>query len=252
MMLFSQCAPTVSPVTLNAIVQTESSGNPYIVANISDGISKSFSNKGSAVAYLNALAKSGKHFSAGLMQIYSKNFKALGLDNENVFDPCKNIKAGAEILTKNYLAKKGGNEQENLLKSLSEYYSGNSTRGFKKEAQFNNTSYVERVMKNAYVVPELRVDKPENAKATKEQSVQEKGNQSFVSHSQTGMFLEIIRMNKFANVNRFVFALFFMVFSGFAAAAGGLDSATNALTNVKTGFLLLLVLVLLFICFIAS
>lgn len=41
-------------------------------------------------------------------------------------------------------------------------------------------------------------------------------------------------MNKFANVNRFVFALFFMVFSGFAAAAGGLDSATNALTNVKT------------------
>lgn len=79
-MLFSQCAPAVSPVTLNAIVQTESSGNPYIVANISDGISKSFSNKGSAVAYLNTLAKSGKHFSAGLMQIYSKNFKALGLD----------------------------------------------------------------------------------------------------------------------------------------------------------------------------
>ncbi|WP_246769636.1 hypothetical protein [Escherichia sp. E2593] len=94
------------------------------------------------------------------------------------------LKIGADILTKNYLAKKGGNEQENLLKSLSEYYSGNSTRGFKKEAQFNNTSYVERVMKNAYVVPELRVDKPENAKATKEQSVQEKGNQSFVSHSQ--------------------------------------------------------------------
>ncbi len=59
-------------------------------------------------------------------------------------------------------------------------------------------------------------------------------------------------MNKFANVNRFVFALFFMVFSGFAAAAGGLDSATNALTNVKTWLLPLLVLVLLFICFIAS
>ncbi len=187
MMLFSQCAPQVSPVTLNAIVQTESSGNPYIVANISDGVSKSFRNKGSAVAYLNVLTSRGKHFSAGLMQIYSKNFKALGLNNETVFDACKNIKAGADILTKNYLAKKGGDEQENLLKSLSEYYSGNSTRGFKKEAQFNNTSYVERVMKNAYVVPELRVDKPENAKATKEQkeqSVQEKGNQSLVSHSQ--------------------------------------------------------------------
>lgn len=45
-MLFSQCAPTVSPVTLNAIVQTESSGNPYIVANISDGISKSLNRPG--------------------------------------------------------------------------------------------------------------------------------------------------------------------------------------------------------------
>ncbi len=48
------------------------------------------------------------------------------------------------------------------------------------------------------------------------------------------MFLEIIRMNKFANVNRFVFALFFMLFSGFAAAGGGLDSATNAITNLKS------------------
>ncbi|MCZ5009193.1 transglycosylase SLT domain-containing protein [Escherichia coli] len=55
---------------------------------------------------MNTLAKSGKHFSAGLMQIYSKNFKALGLDNENVFDPCENIKAGAEILKKTILLKK--------------------------------------------------------------------------------------------------------------------------------------------------
>lgn len=48
------------------------------------------------------------------------------------------------------------------------------------------------------------------------------------------MFLEIIRMNKYSKVNRFFVALFLIMFSGFAAAGGGLDSATNAITNLKT------------------
>ncbi|EEX3860445.1 lytic transglycosylase domain-containing protein [Escherichia coli] len=182
--LFVSCAPLVAPNTLNAVIQTESSGDPFRIANISDGVSLRFKKIEDAISYAKKLDNAGKRYSAGLMQIYNGNFNFYGVSAETIFDPCTNIKIGADILTKNYLAKKGGNEQENLLKSLSEYYSGNSTRGFKKEAQFNNTSYVERVMKNVYVVPELRVDKPENAKATKEQSVQEKGNQSFVSHSQ--------------------------------------------------------------------
>ncbi|EDW8942689.1 lytic transglycosylase domain-containing protein [Salmonella enterica subsp. enterica] len=183
-MLFEQCAPAVSPVTLNAIVQTESSGNPYIVANISDGVSQSFADKDAAVAYLNALDKSGKRYSAGLMQIYSANFKALGLDTKTVFEPCENIKAGAKILTDSYLSKKGGSEQDNLLQSLSEFYSGNTTKGFKKEPQFNNTSYIERVTKNAYIVPELRVSKNDEAKATKEPGIQENSKQGTVIYTQ--------------------------------------------------------------------
>ncbi|EAB9751978.1 conjugal transfer protein [Salmonella enterica subsp. salamae] len=58
-------------------------------------------------------------------------------------------------------------------------------------------------------------------------------------------------MNKFSNVNRFVFALFFMMFSGFAAAGGGLGSATNALANVKTwlfGFVGIAALVYMLYC----
>ncbi|MCE5165621.1 lytic transglycosylase domain-containing protein [Plesiomonas sp. PI-19] len=155
-LLFQQCAPEISPVTLDAIVKTESSGNPFAVANIDDRISRSFSDKASAIRYINTLSKEGKKFSAGLMQIYSGNFKALGLDNNTVFDACENIKAGAKILRQNYEKAKGDSEQERLDKAISMYYSGNEFRGLKKEAEYSNTSYVERVRNKAYKVPALK------------------------------------------------------------------------------------------------
>lgn len=90
------------------------------------------------------------------MQIYSQNFSVYKVDNSTIFDPCTNIKVGAQILTENYESQKEGDVQTNLRKSLSKYYSGNETRGFKKEKQFDNTSYVERVEKKAYAVPALK------------------------------------------------------------------------------------------------
>ncbi|ECL7789975.1 TPA: lytic transglycosylase domain-containing protein [Escherichia coli] len=154
--LLSQCAPDVSPVTAMAVIQTESGGNPYVVANVSDGVSKAFDDEKLAVAYVNDLSRHGKTYSAGLMQVYSKNFSAYQVDNSTIFDPCTNIKVGAKILTENYESQKGGDVQTNLRKSLSMYYSGNETRGFKKEKQYDNTSYVERVEKKAYAVPALK------------------------------------------------------------------------------------------------
>lgn len=153
--LYLLCAPDISPVTLDAVIKTESSGNPYQVANISDGVSRSFNNSDAAVNYLNDLKKNGKRFSAGLMQIYSGNFTALGLNNTTVFNPCENIKGGAHILKENYEKQTGNDTQTKLLKSLSMFYSGNDKTGFKKEKQFRNTSYVERVSKHAYAVPAI-------------------------------------------------------------------------------------------------
>ena len=40
--LISQCAPDVSPDTMNALIMTESGANPYVIANVSDGTSKYF------------------------------------------------------------------------------------------------------------------------------------------------------------------------------------------------------------------
>ncbi|MGL4928268.1 MAG: lytic transglycosylase domain-containing protein [Plesiomonas shigelloides] len=161
-LLMEQCAPNISPVTLDAIIKTESSGNPYVVANIDDGTSHKFKSQPEATRYINALSRDGKRFSAGLMQIYSGNFPALGLDNNTVFDSCTNIKAGAKILTNNYESIKEGNEQEKLNKALSMYYSGNKTRGLKKEPEYANTSYVERVRNKAYKVPALRAEPTNN------------------------------------------------------------------------------------------
>ncbi|HCB1657219.1 TPA: lytic transglycosylase domain-containing protein [Citrobacter farmeri] len=164
-LLFEQCAPDVSPVTLDAVIQTESAGNPYVVANVDDGTSHKFNSQPEATRFINSLSQQGKRFSAGLMQIYSGNFEKLGLDNNSVFDPCTNIKAGAKILVENFDSAKEGSEQERLKKSLSTYYSGNETRGFKKEPQYSNTSYVERVQGKVYKVPALEPDQQNQSRS---------------------------------------------------------------------------------------
>ncbi|EJJ6850741.1 conjugal transfer protein, partial [Escherichia coli] len=47
---------------------------------------------------------------------------------------------------------------QKILRALSLYYSGNESTGFIKEKKFNNTSYLERVIRNAnnYIVPSIR------------------------------------------------------------------------------------------------
>jgi len=154
--LYLTCAPEISPITLDAVIKTESGAHPFKIANITDETSHTFDNLNDAIVFSESLSKENKRYSAGLMQIYSGNFKTLGLTNTTVFDPCENIKAGAKILKENYTKQKGEDSQLNLLKSLSMYYSGNEKTGFKKEKQFRNTSYVERVQKHVYTVPALK------------------------------------------------------------------------------------------------
>ncbi|MFP1455824.1 hypothetical protein ACLB1O_29460 [Escherichia coli] len=53
---------------------------------------------------------------------------------------------------------KEGSSNQKILRALSLYYSGNGSTGFIKEKKFNNTSYLERVIRNAnnYIVPSIR------------------------------------------------------------------------------------------------
>lgn len=161
--LFSQCAPNVSPITLHALVGVESAGKPYVVANVSDKTSHSFDKKEDAIKFVNGLAEKNKTYSAGLMQIYSKNFDSYKLTNETVFDHCTNIKVGADIFSKCYekaLKENPSDKQGALRKAASCYYSGNMTRGFEKE-NWDGKSYVQRIELKAeknYSVPEIQIN----------------------------------------------------------------------------------------------
>lgn len=172
--LFFQCAPDVSPVTLNALIGVESEGKPYVVANVTDNTSHYFDNKEKATSFLNKLSSQNKRYSAGLMQIYSGNFQAYGLTNESVFDHCTNIKAGAAILKDCYVraTKETEEPQEAIRKAVSCYYSNNFTRGFKQEA--DGKSYVQRIeskVNKDFAVPEIKVGSGEQKNSTPDKNV---------------------------------------------------------------------------------
>lgn len=158
--LFSQCAPNVAPETMAALMATESSGSPYVVANVSDDTSHRFDTESEAIEFTNKLKDQGKKYSAGLMQIYVDNFNGYNVSNETIFDSCKNIEVGADILRGCYVraSKKEKDPQIALRKAFSCYYSGNFTRGFKEEK--GGSSYVQRVESKvnnskSFAVPEI-------------------------------------------------------------------------------------------------
>lgn len=176
--LFSQCAPDVSPITLHALVGVESAGKPYVVANVTDKTSHYFDKKNDAIDFVNGLAANNKTYSAGLMQIYSKNFAGYNLTNETVFDHCTNIKVGADILNKCFekaLKENPNDKQGALRKAFSCYYSGNMTRGFKKE-EWDGRSYVQRIELKAeknYSIPDIQVKGQVIKKAPEKSTPQE-------------------------------------------------------------------------------
>jgi|TARA_R110001606_G_scaffold399162_4_gene581191 hypothetical protein len=101
--LLQACAPNVAPATMNAIIQVESSGDPYrIGVNSGARLSRQPTNRADAIATVRGLQARGANFDAGLMQINSANMRKYGLTAESVFDPCTNIRVGAAILTDNY------------------------------------------------------------------------------------------------------------------------------------------------------
>ena len=96
------CAPAVDPVTMAAVVKQESGGQPWVVNNNTTRKSMAFASKAAAVAAAVAAVGRGESVDMGLAQINSKNLPALGLTVEQVFDPCTNIAAGANILAAGY------------------------------------------------------------------------------------------------------------------------------------------------------
>lgn len=149
--LAQQCAPSVHPGTMAAIVRVESGGNPYAIGVVGGRLQRQPKNKEEAIATAQALEKGGWNFSMGIGQVNRYNLARYGLTYETVVDPCQNLKAASGILSECYSRASAHKEHKDnaMQAALSCYYSGNFTTGFRH-------GYVQKVVSNApKAVPEL-------------------------------------------------------------------------------------------------
>lgn len=130
--LAARCAPSVAPSTLRAMATVESGLNPHAIGVVHGRLARQPRNLPEAISTVMALRKQGARFSAGLVQIYVKNWPAYNLDHESVFEPCANLRAAAGILTDCYkrASARGSEAQVALRHALSCYYSNNFVTGY--------------------------------------------------------------------------------------------------------------------------
>ena len=117
-----ECAPKVAAVTMAAIVQQESGGNPLALHDNTTGRSYRPANLADAARLARTLIQAGHSVDLGLAQINSRNLPALGLDANQVFDPCSNLHA-AQVILLGAWSQSGGS----LRGALSAYNTGNTT-----------------------------------------------------------------------------------------------------------------------------
>jgi len=142
--LAAQCAPSVAPATIAAIVRTESQGNELAI-NV-NGLSRKVAQPTSvaqAIEVARFYVAKGYSVDLGLGQINSRNMKALGLTWDTVFEPCTNIAAAGAVISGNYRSVSAGLHPQRALRiALSMYNTGSQSRGF-------SNGYVSRVVGNA-------------------------------------------------------------------------------------------------------
>lgn len=143
-MLAATCAPNVHLSTLRPLIRHESRANIYAInVNGTYSLSKQPTNKEEAIATASWLKENGHDFDAGLGQVNVRNLPKLGMSIADLFDPCKNIKGAAAVLTECYsrAVPRFGEGQPALLAALSCYNTGNFQRGFAN-------GYVQKVASN--------------------------------------------------------------------------------------------------------
>ncbi len=162
-MLMAQCAPSVHPTTLSAIVRTESGGHLYVLSDdgprnlpwqVRKTMLRSFypETLQQALSIAKTLIDNGHLVGIGLTQVSSQHLSRLGLSVEQLLDPCTNLRAGVWILTNFYLnaRRQYKNPQSALLAALSAFNTGNFKSGFAN-------GYVQKVMAKAgATIPKLK------------------------------------------------------------------------------------------------
>jgi type IV secretion system protein VirB1 len=158
--LAQQCAPAVAPETLLSVVRAESGFDPLVVAV--NGAPREVLHPATlaeAAATATRLIAAGRSVDLGLGQINNRNLAPLGLSIADVFDPCRNLAASAQVLQAGYTraAASSGDTQAALRTAFSFYNTGDAARGFRN-------GYVDRVSRAAAaVVPALKSAVPSSS-----------------------------------------------------------------------------------------
>lgn len=138
-----QCANQMPLHISHGIISTESNYNPFAIGVNQKGKSVGIrqpTNYQEAVITAKKLIQSGQNIDMGLAQINSSNLKWLGLNVEQVFDVCTNLKAMQYVFLTCYKSAKDGNYSREQ-KALSCYNTGNHEKGF-------SNGYVNKVTRN--------------------------------------------------------------------------------------------------------
>jgi type IV secretion system protein VirB1 len=140
--LLLTCAPLVHPGTAQALIQVESSFNPYAIGVVAGRLERQPRTLAEGLATVRQLHKDGWNFSVGLAQINRRNFDRLGLTLETALAPCENLRAMQAVLIECFerASRSADDEQTRLRRALSCYYSGNLVTGFQH-------GYVQRVVR---------------------------------------------------------------------------------------------------------
>lgn len=120
------CSGPVSPVTMSAVVLTESQGWPWAIWDNTANRRYTLPNQAAAVAVATKLIAAGHKLDMGLAQVDSWWLQRLHLSVNQVFNPCENVHVGAAILASDYKASlahgyKGG---QAMTAALEDYNSG--------------------------------------------------------------------------------------------------------------------------------
>ncbi len=126
------CAPGVAVGTLQRVIWVESKGDPLAIGVNGGRLPRKPRDAADAAALARSIISQGYSVDLGLMQVNSRNLARLGYTVEDMFEPCKNLAAGARVLTSFYLSARPrfNDEQAALRAALSAYNTGSFARGF--------------------------------------------------------------------------------------------------------------------------
>lgn len=145
--LYQQCAPNVAPQTMAAVVTVESARNPFAIGVVGGALPKQPRSLQEALAAVDQLLKEKKNFSLGLSQVNRHNLERHQVSYQQIFEPCTNLRVGAQILEECYRRALPSRPEPQLAlqAAFSCYYSGNFTRGFRPD-RAGELSYVQKIV----------------------------------------------------------------------------------------------------------